>query len=148
MPSTSSPALARSSTASPPTSAPPSSPDDGFASYFLDVFGRPRRESVCECERLAEANLSQTLHLLNSGEVQGKVGMDKGRAVALVEDRRIDAEKVRDLYRIALARAPTDEEAGECLDYLARRRDSGREKQGFEDLIWTLVNTKEFLFIQ
>ena len=122
--------------------------DDGFASYFLDVFGRPKRESVCECERLSEANLSQTLHLLNSDEIQGKVGLSNGRAMQLVEDKRSNAEKVQDLYRIALARKPTDEEAGECLDFLAHRRDRGQERQGFEDLVWTLLNTKEFLFNQ
>jgi len=123
-------------------------PDDGFASYFLDVFGRPRRESVCECERLAEANLSQTLHLLNSDEVQNKLAVDKGRAVALADDKRPDADKVEELYRLALARKPTDEERGECLAFLGRRRASGRARSGYEDLIWTLVNTKEFLFNQ
>ena len=123
-------------------------PDDGFASYFLDIFGRPKRESVCECERLAEANLSQTLHLLNSDEVQNKLAVEKGRAFALAEDKRPDAEKVEVLYRLALARKPTDDERSECLAFLARRRSAGQVRQGFEDLIWTLVNTKEFLFNQ
>src|SRR5262249_31660666 len=48
-------------------------PDEGFASYFLDVFGRPQRISACECERVNEANLAQALHLLNSQEVQDKL---------------------------------------------------------------------------
>src|SRR5205814_10084107 len=48
-------------------------PDESFASYFLDVFGRPQRSSACECERVAEANLAQVLHLLNSEEVQQKL---------------------------------------------------------------------------
>ncbi|HEY2159232.1 MAG TPA: DUF1549 and DUF1553 domain-containing protein, partial [Isosphaeraceae bacterium] len=55
-------------------------PDDGFDSEFLTIFGRPKRESVCECERSSEANLSQTLHLLNSSELQGKLGHGTGRA--------------------------------------------------------------------
>jgi len=122
-------------------------PDDGFASYFLDVFGRPKRESVCECERSAEANLSQTLHLLNSDDVQGKLTSDAGRAARLAADPRSDAAKVEELYRLALARRPTDDERGECLAFLHRRRAGGKLRQGFEDLIWTLINTKEFLFL-
>ena len=49
-------------------------PDESFSSYFLDVFGRPQRISACECERVSEANLAQALHLLNSDEVQNKLG--------------------------------------------------------------------------
>ena len=54
-------------------------PDESFGSYFLDVFGRPKRESVCECERASEANLSQRLHLLNSGEIESKLSSATGR---------------------------------------------------------------------
>ena len=47
-------------------------PDESFASYFLDVFGRPQRISACECERVSEANLAQALHLLNSRRGAGQ----------------------------------------------------------------------------
>src|SRR6202023_752602 len=69
-------------------------PDESFASYFLDVFGRPQRISACECERVTEANLAQALHLLNSQEVQDKVARPGGRAEQMVKDSRPDAEKV------------------------------------------------------
>ena len=123
-------------------------PDDGFASYFLDVFGRPKRESVCECERSTEANLSQTLHLLNSDDINGKLTPDTARAAALAADARPDAEKVEELYRLAVARKPTDEERDECVAFLEKRKAAGQLRQGYEDLIWTLINTKEFLFNQ
>src|SRR4029077_270837 len=48
-------------------------PDESFQSYFLDVLGRPQRISACECERVNEASLAMTLHLLNSQEVQDKI---------------------------------------------------------------------------
>lgn len=121
-------------------------PDEGFGSYFLDVFGRPKRESVCECERSAEANLSQSLHLLNSGEIQGKLGGNEGRVARLVADSRPDAEKVEELYRLCFSRPPTDDEREICLAHLARRRAEGRLRQGYEDLVWALINTKEFQF--
>ena len=123
-------------------------PDDGIASYFLDVFGRPKRESVCECERSAEANLSQTLHLLNSDDIQGKLGGKSSRAASLAEDKRAEPEKVDELYRLAFARRPTAEERETCLAFLDRRRAASQVRPGYEDLIWTLVNTKEFLFNQ
>src|SRR5438876_3389311 len=72
-------------------------PDESFASYFLDVFGRPQRISACECERVSEANLAQALHLLNSDEVQNKLAQANGRADQLIKDKRTDAEKVDEL---------------------------------------------------
>ena len=55
-------------------------PDNGFNSYFLTVFGRPEAASACECERSSEANLAQSLHLLNSSEIQGKLTAGSGSA--------------------------------------------------------------------
>ncbi len=121
-------------------------PDDGFASSFLDVFGRPRRESACECERSAEANLSQTLHLLNSDEIQARLADADGRAARLAADPRPEAAKVEGLYRVALARKPDDDERADCVAFLEGRKAAGRLREGYEDLIWTMINTKEFLF--
>ena len=123
-------------------------PDESFASYFLDVFGRPKRESVCECERTSEANLSQRLHLLNSGEIESKLSDSTGRAAGWASDKdaRPEAEKIEELYRLTLGRKPTDDEREVCLAHLAKKRDGKSVRQGYEDLIWTLVNSKEFLF--
>ncbi len=123
-------------------------PDEGFGSYFLEVFGRPKRESVCECERTAEPSLSQRLHLLNSGEIETKISGGT-RAASLADaknDPRPDDAKITELYRLAFGRSPTDDERAVCLAHLARARDRGQLRQGYEDLIWTLINTQEFLF--
>ena len=123
-------------------------PDEGFASYFLEVFGRPKRESVCECERTSEANLSQRLHLLNSGEIESKLSFGTGRAFGWSSDKdtRSDSEKVDELYRLCLSRKPTDEEREVCLSHLSKHRAEKTLRKGYEDLLWTLLNTKEFLF--
>src|SRR6266436_4949500 len=92
-------------------------PDESFASYFLDVFGRPQRISACECERVSEANLAQALHLLNSDEVQGKLARGNGRADKLAKDARPDAEKVEELFLWAFARKPSDEQRGVALEH-------------------------------
>jgi hypothetical protein len=123
-------------------------PDDGFDSEFLTIFGRPKRESVCECERSSEANLSQTLHLLNSPDLQAKLSISGSRAGMWMADPRPDDEKIDELYRVAYARFPTFEESAVCLAHLEKHRGEKKLRQGYEDLIWVVVNSKEFLFNQ
>ncbi len=120
-------------------------PDTGFDSYFLSVFGQPDSKTACECERSTEANLAQSLHLLNSEEMQGKLGGDQGRAATYASDAsRTTEEKVRELYKLAFSRLPTDQELKTTLEYLGQRDD---QQEPWEDLIWALLNSKEFLFI-
>lgn len=125
-------------------------PDEGIdaAGQFLEVFGRPKRESVCECERASEATLSQSLHLLNSGEIERKLSAKEGRPTRWAEDARPDGEKVEEMYRICFSRQPTNDEREICVKHLAKRREEKKLKQGYEDLLWTLINSKEFLFTQ
>ncbi|HET6878785.1 MAG TPA: DUF1549 domain-containing protein [Pirellulales bacterium] len=119
-------------------------PDSGVNSYFLTVFGRPQATSPCECERSPEANLAQSLHLLNSNEVQGKLQAGDGRAAKLARDKeRDDGDKVRELYAWAYARQPDAGELSLTLDYLGKHQN---KQQAYEDILWALINTKEFLF--
>ncbi|MGI9471488.1 MAG: DUF1549 and DUF1553 domain-containing protein [Rubripirellula sp.] len=119
-------------------------PDTGFSSYFLTVFGRPESTTACECERSQEANLSQSLHLLNSEEIQGKLSNENGRAAALaVDDARSDEEKIRELYLIAFTREPSDGEMKATVTYVANKQN---RREAYEDVLWSLINSKEFLF--
>lgn len=118
-------------------------PDENVGSYFLDIFGRPARQSSCECERTGDANLSQALHLLNSQEIQTKVAAESGRASKLAEDARPIADKVRDLYLVFFARQPTDNELQTAAGYVESKDD---KRAAFQNLIWALINTKEFQF--
>ncbi|MEZ6107215.1 MAG: DUF1553 domain-containing protein [Pirellulaceae bacterium] len=120
-------------------------PDNGFNSYFLTVFGRPESSSACECERTGDANLAQSLHLLNSGEIQGKLTAGDGRAARLAGATDVDhAEKIRQLYLVAFSRYPDPEELAVAVAHLERFPDD--PKRAFEDICWALLNTKEFLF--
>ena len=123
-------------------------PDESFSSYFLDVFGRPQRISACECERVSDANLAQALHLLNSDEIQGKVGRQGGRADQLAnpKDTRSDSEKIEEIFLWAFARKPTSDDLKAALDHLAKHDKAKRT--GYENIIWALMNTKEFVFNQ
>ncbi len=121
-------------------------PDESFQSYFLDVFGRPQRISACECERVTEANLAQVLHLLNSQEVQGKLSRAGGRAEAMAKDPRPDAEKVEELFLWALARRPTPEQLDVALRNI--QQNERDKKVAYENILWALINAKEFVLVQ
>jgi hypothetical protein len=122
-------------------------PDEGFPSYFLDVFGRPQRLSPCECERVTEANLAQVLHLLNSEEVQGKIARVGGRVDLVVKDEtKTDAEKVEELFLWAVGHKPSQRKLDLALEAIEK---SGKNKKlAYEDILWALVNSKEFVFNQ
>ncbi len=119
-------------------------PDNSFATYLLTVFGKPEAATACECERSGDANLAQSLHLLNSPEVLGKVASAEGAAALLAKDvERSHQQRVDELYRMVLARAPKDHELKLILPHL---EGAENQQQAYEDILWALINTKEFLF--
>jgi hypothetical protein len=120
-------------------------PDNGFQSYFLTVFGRPESSSACECERSSEANLAQSLHLLNSNEIQGKLTNGNGRAVVLARDAsRTHDVKLRELYMLAFGRPPQPDELAIAIAHI--EKNEKEPNKAYEDIVWALINTKEFLF--
>src|SRR5262249_22616694 len=120
-------------------------PDESFASYFLDVFGRPQRISACECERVSEANLAQALHLLNSDEVQGKLARAGGRADSLAnaKDTRSDAEKVEELCYWAWGHKPTQDQMSAALAHIQKHEKD--KKIAYEDILWVRINSEGFV---
>ncbi|MBI2948339.1 MAG: DUF1553 domain-containing protein [Verrucomicrobia bacterium] len=121
-------------------------PDNSFnaSSYFLTVFGRPEMSSSCECERSQDASLAQSLHLLNAKDIQEKLANDKGRAALLAGNKQPDEANIRELYYWSYAREPEDKELKLAKGYLEKKSEKRRE--AYEDIIWALINTKEFLF--
>ncbi|MFN0056474.1 MAG: DUF1549 domain-containing protein [Planctomycetales bacterium] len=132
-------------------------PDNSYnqSSPFLRVFGRPEGESVCECERVQSSSLAQSLHLINAPDIKGKLASTTGRADRLAKDDRLPEAKVRELYLAALSREPQPTELQTAVDFLNEPRlgpdnkpiDSQQAaREAYQDLIWALINTKEFLF--
>lgn len=122
-------------------------PDNGVNSYFLTVFGKPEGASACECERSMDASLAQSLHLLNSQEVQSKLSAGGGRAATLSGDKQNPIQaKIRTLYLAAFSRVPLPDELAAAEAHVNRAQTDDARKQAFEDIVWALVNTKEFLF--
>jgi hypothetical protein len=130
-------------------------PDNSFnaASYFLTVFGRPDMASSCECERSQDASLAQSLHLLNAKDIQEKLARDGGRAAVLAEDStRGDDDKLRELYVLSFSREPTAAEISTAQTHIKKtvaalpEKEIPAKRQAYEDIVWALLNTKEFLF--
>lgn len=121
-------------------------PDNGFSNYFLQVFGKPEAESACECERSPEANLAQSLHLLNSGDMQNRLQNGQGFAATLARDKeRTDEAKATSLYLRAFARTPTADELQLVCNHVASTEN---KSQAWEDVLWAVLNAKEFQFIR
>jgi hypothetical protein len=118
-------------------------PHEGFGSYLLDVFDRPPRSSPCECARSSGASLQQVLHLANSNELDDKIASDQGRLARLVKEKAAPEAAVEELYLATLARRPTDDERGLAVSHVAGRKEP---RKGLEDVLWALLNSREFLF--
>ncbi|MEX0938776.1 MAG: DUF1549 and DUF1553 domain-containing protein [Pirellulales bacterium] len=119
-------------------------PDTEFNSFFLTVFGRPEAATACECERTSDANLAQSLHLINSNEIQQKLASKEGRAAILAADaQRTPADNIAELYMRAYSRLPTPDEQSRAMAYIEKAENVGH---AYEDIVWALINTKEFLF--
>lgn len=132
-------------------------PDNSYnkSSPFLRVFGRPESTSVCECERVQSASLAQSLHLMNASDIKAKLSGGNGRAVQLAKAGSDAATAVDEIYLAAFARHPSDEESRVASEYLSQPRTDRNGKQvpeakarteNYQDLLWALINTKEFLF--
>lgn len=120
-------------------------PDAEYPNYFLKTFGKPKRASVCECERVPDENLAQALHTLNGDVLSGKIANKNGRVAKLLAAKKSHDEIVTDLYLATLCRFPTDEELAACKQFLA---ESPSPKECYEDIHWALMNSKQFLFVR
>ncbi len=118
-------------------------PDPNYASYFLDVMGRPQRVITCECERTSEPNLAHVLHLVNGDVLNRKLTDANGRAAKLVAAKLSDEQVAGELYLALLSRVPGKEEVAKVSEIIAR---APNRREGIEDLLWALCNSREFLF--
>ncbi|HKX00490.1 MAG TPA: DUF1549 and DUF1553 domain-containing protein [Bryobacteraceae bacterium] len=110
---------------------------------FLDVFGRPARESSCECERRSDISLPQALNLVNGRTIADAIADPKGRVAKLILAGTHDRAIVEELYLAALSRYPTPKEYDMALTFL---RPGGSRAAWAQDLLWSLVNSKAFLY--
>jgi len=118
--------------------------DGSITSQFLEIFGRPSRDTGLESERNNKITSAQKLLLLNSSHVQKKITRSRRLNRLVRRAGRNRRGMIRGLYVTILSREPTKEELAAAVKYCGT---SGmKQKQAVEDLAWALVNTKEFLY--
>ena len=118
-------------------------PDPNYSSYFLDTLGRPKRVITCECERTTQPNLAQVLHIANGDLLSRKVADHRGRADKLVTARLPEESIVSELYLVTLSRPPRESELTQCRQIIS---EAPTVREGVEDVLWALCNSREFLF--
>ena len=110
---------------------------------FLDLFGRPRRTSVCACERRDEPTLNQVLHLINGETIERKIADRNGRLAQSLAAKLEPREMLDELFLSAYARPPRP---GEAESILQTVHEAGDSRQVWQDVYWAVLNSKEFLF--
>lgn len=119
--------------------------DASVTSYFLKTFGRNQREITCECERSNQPSLVQALHLSNGSAVNDKLKATEGRLSRLLADGRDAEGLITEAYAVALSRAPRE---AERKAFLRLFEEAGPDQRASvaEDLFWSILTSREFLF--
>ena len=118
-------------------------PDSTVNSYFLTLFGRSDRVSACACERSGDVTLPQLLHLNTGEDLFKKIKAPDARLTVLLKQFPDDAQLTEQLYLTTLGRKPTPAER----EAVIRQRSAADPREAFfADLLWALLNTKEFAF--
>jgi hypothetical protein len=122
-------------------------PDGDSNHPFLKTFGQPARELACECERESDSNLAQALQLINGPTVNDKLRSPTnriGKMLALADPTKKTPQLVlENLYLSTLSRMPSAEDSKIALEYVAKSKEP---RKAWEDVLWALINSKEFLF--
>ena len=120
-------------------------PDANIASEFLKTFGRPERILTCECERSDEPSMTQVLHILNGETLLQKLEAKDNRLSKQLEANLPPEQLADELFLAALSRFPTDRERQKMSEILSVASPEER-RLSVEDLYWSVLSSKEFLF--
>ena len=122
----------------------PFPPRNAFVTFMLEQFGRPQRNSgvQCDCERDSNASVLQVLSLANHPRLRQKIADDKGQVARIMKLHTDDARRIDELFLASLSRPPSDAERQACLKHV---REAASAAEGFRGVMWSLLNTREFL---
>jgi len=122
-------------------------PDARVNSYFLKAFGRPERATTCECERSSEPTVTQALHIINGDTINQKLRTPGGVVDNFVRLGFSDEAIINHLYLSALSRRPSSTEM-KTLQAVLKESDQGKDsrRQAIEDVVWSVLTSREFLF--
>jgi hypothetical protein len=118
-------------------------PDSQVDVAFLDMFGRPPRESPCECERTSDVSLGQTLNMVNGPTIGDAIAHPEGIIAKTIAAGATNEQLIETVYLSTLARKPSAEEMTRMTEYFGT---VATQKEAGEDLAWALINSPGFLF--
>jgi hypothetical protein len=124
-------------------------PDTSVDSYFLDAFGRPQRATTCDCERDAQPNLRQALHVINGETLNQKLAAEEGWIHTALKQNLSDKAVVETLYLSAYSRYPSEMELSEAvrlLETASQGKGPNAKREAVEDFAWAILTGKEFVF--
>ena len=119
--------------------------DSTVKNAFLDTFGRNAREITCECERSNQPSLVQALHLSNGSTLNGKLAAKAGRITQILATDPPPQQLVHDAWVRVLSRPPTEAERTPFEEMLASAEPE-EKRRVVEDMYWSLLTSREFLF--
>jgi hypothetical protein len=111
---------------------------------FLALFGRPKRQSACECERSSNMTLSHALNMINGATLGDAITAPNNRIAKLVETEKDDAKVVEEIYFSCLNRPPTPGEIAAVE--LSKATSPANRLEITQDLAWALINSPAFIF--
>ena len=122
--------------------------DSAVESYFLKTFGRNSRAITCECERSDEPSMVQVLHVANGDTINGKLKEKENRVSRLLAAGHSNADLTDEIFLQTLSRFPIDEEKTRVVELLSQvpGEDAAEKRLVVEDIFWSLLSTREFLF--
>ncbi len=121
-------------------------PDSHTASYFLTSFGRPNRVQTCDCERTNEPSMAQALHIANGDTLNEKLAAKDNRVSKLLASGKPDDRITEEAYLVAVSRTPSEKEKAGVLKVLAAAPTPEEKRTALEDVFWSLMSSREFLF--
>lgn len=118
-------------------------PNEQGQSDFLDMFGRSRRATPCECETSLAPNLPQVLYLLNSEDLQRKIADKSGVVAELMKPGKTTQQVVEEMFLRTFSRPPRPAELQDATGLIEK---ASNRRNAVEDILWALLNSNEFLF--
>src|SRR5262249_10251691 len=119
-------------------------PDGNIQSPLLSMLGKPMRLEACECERSDDSNMLQALEFINGKSILERVSRAGGRVDTLLKQKLTDEQLIDELYWWTLCRPPSEKEVGIAVNHF--KEYETKRNEAAQDLMWTLLNTKDFLF--
>jgi len=117
--------------------------DRASLAYAFQIFGRPARNGLvqCDCERDPSPTIVQALYLANHPQLREKIASPTGRVAKIVKDFADDTKRVEEVFLWTVGRLPSKNDLAAVLEYV---KASTSAQRGLEDLMWGLMNTREF----